>query len=127
MKAGWIILCAAAALAVCVPLHAAPLPESQRIDAILAKDWQKNNLKPNPPASDEVLVRRLSLDIAGRIPTLEETQESLRSKDPAKRLKLIDHLLGSEGYTSHMFNYWADLLRLTDQVNGKVAAQAYAQ
>lgn len=109
------------------PLGAAVLPEAQRIDAILAKDWEKNNLKPNPPAADEVLVRRLYLDIAGRIPTVEETQEFVRSGDPAKRLKLIDRLLGSDGYTSHMFNYWADLLRLTDDVKGKVAAQAYAE
>jgi hypothetical protein len=108
-------------------LHAAVLPESQKIDAILVKEWAKNNLKPNPPATDEVLVRRLYLDIAGRIPTLEESQAFLQSADPAKRQKLIDRLLGSDGYTSNMFNYWADLLRLTDEVNGKVAAQAYAQ
>jgi len=108
-------------------LDAATLPEAQRIDAILASDWQKHGLQPNPPASDEVIVRRLYLDIAGRVPTLQETQEFMRSGDAVKRMKLIDHLLAGEGYTSNMFNYWADLLRLTDDVAGKVPAQAYAE
>lgn len=108
-------------------LHAAPLPESQKIDQLLAKDWEKNGLKPNPPASDEVLVRRLYLDIAGRIPTVEESQAYIASKDPQKRAKLIDTLLASDGYTSHMFNYWADILRLTDNVKGRLTAEAYEE
>lgn len=108
-------------------LSAASLPESQKIDQLLAKDWEKAGLKPNPPASDEVLVRRLYLDIAGRIPTVEESQAYLKSSDPQKRAKLIDTLLASDGYTSHMFNYWADILRLSDNVKGRLAAEAYEE
>ena len=108
-------------------LQASPLPESQKIDQLLSKDWEKAGLKPNPPASDEVLVRRLYLDIAGRIPTLEEAQAYTSSKDPQKRAKLIDTLLASDGYTSHMFNYWADVLRLTDNVKGRITAEAYEE
>lgn len=108
-------------------LQAAPLPESQKIDQLLSQDWEKAGLKPNPPASDEVLVRRLYLDIAGRIPTLEEAQAYTSSKDPQKRAKLIDTLLASDGYTSHMFNYWADVLRLTDNVKGRITAEAYEE
>ncbi|WP_051946195.1 DUF1549 domain-containing protein [Verrucomicrobium sp. BvORR106] len=108
-------------------ISAASLPEAQKIDALLAKDWQKNNLTPNPTAPDAVLVRRLYLDIAGRIPTAEETQEFMKSQDPQKRAKLIDRLLASDGYTSNMFNYWADILRLTDNVKGKITAQAYEE
>ena len=67
------------------------------------------------------------LDIAGRIPTVEETQEFIRSNDPQKRAKLIDKLLGSDGYTSTMFNYWADVLRLTDNVKGRITAEAYEE
>jgi len=108
-------------------LQAAPLPESQKIDQLLSQDWAKAGLKPNPPASDEVLVRRLYLDIAGRIPTLDEAQAYIRSQDPQKRAKLIDTLLASDGYTSHMFNYWADVLRLTDNVKGRITAEAYEE
>ena len=108
-------------------LQAASLPESQKIDQLLSKDWEKAGLKANPPTSEEVLVRRLYLDIAGRIPTLEEAQAYISSTDPQKRAKLIDTLLASDGYTSHMFNYWADVLRLTDNVKGRITAEAYEE
>ena len=56
-------------------------------------------------------MRRVYLDVSGRIPTYEEAVAFLDSQDPDKRSKLIDKLLDSEGYVSHNFNYWADLLR----------------
>jgi hypothetical protein len=108
-------------------LPAASLPESQKIDELLAKGWEKAGVKPNPPASDEVLVRRLYLDIAGRIPTVEEAAAYMKSSDPQKRAKLIDTLLASDGHTSHMFNYWADILRLSDNVKGRLTAEAYEE
>jgi len=108
-------------------LHAAALPESQKIDELLAKGWEKHGLKPNAPASDDVLVRRLYLDIAGRIPTVEEIAAYTKSADPQKRAKLIDTLLASDGHTSHMFNYWADILRLSDNVKGRLTAEAYEE
>ena len=114
-------------LAAASPLLAASLPESAKIDEMLASYWAKNSVKPNPPASDAVLVRRLYLDIAGRVPTIEETREFTASTDPQKRVKLIDKLLASDGYTSHMFNYFADLLRLTDNTKGRVTAEAYEE
>lgn len=108
-------------------LQAAPLAESQKIDEFLAKGWEKAGVKPNPPASDDVLVRRLYLDIAGRIPTVDEVQAYVKSGDPQKRAKLIDTLLASDGHTSHMFNYWADILRLSDNVKGRLTAEAYEE
>ncbi|MCF7784466.1 MAG: DUF1549 and DUF1553 domain-containing protein [Prosthecobacter sp.] len=91
---------------------------SQQIDALLAKDWQQHKLTANPPASDETLVRRLHLDIIGRIPTLQEAQAFLGSTDKDKRAKLIDQLLASDGYAQRMFHFWADLLRIQTRSNG---------
>jgi hypothetical protein len=108
-------------------LQAASLPESRKIDELLAQGWQKAGVQPNPAANEEVLVRRLYLDIVGRIPSVEETQAYLKSSDPEKRSKLIDSLLGSTGHTSHMFNYWADVLRLSDNVKGRLTAEAYEE
>ncbi|HEY2572812.1 MAG TPA: DUF1549 domain-containing protein [Verrucomicrobiaceae bacterium] len=84
---------------------------ARQIDSILAADWKKNHLQPNAPASDQTFVRRIYLDLTGRIPTYRETEQFLDSKDPNKRAKLIDQLLAGEGYTQHFFNYWADILR----------------
>ncbi|HEY1050897.1 MAG TPA: DUF1549 domain-containing protein [Prosthecobacter sp.] len=91
---------------------------SQQIDALLAKDWQQNKLTPNPAASDEVFVRRVHLDIIGRIPTLQEARAFLDSTDKDKRSKLIDQLLAGEGHAQHMFHFWADILRVQTRPNG---------
>jgi Protein of unknown function (DUF1549) len=105
-----------------------PLSASRQIDAILSADWQKNKLKPNEPAPDEVFVRRIYLDIAGRIPTLREAETFLADKGTDKRAKLIDQLLAGEGYVQHMYNYWADILRLQTNGNaGAITGTAYAK
>lgn len=82
----------------------------QLVDGALAKAGQK----PNPLASDEQFVRRVYLDLAGRIPTREETLAFLNDTSVSKRAKVIDTLLNSEGYRSHLFNYLADMLRVAD-------------
>lgn len=117
------------ALAVVGNLPAAkpdPAKAAAEIDALLQSDWKKNTLKGNGPVSDEIFVRRIHLDIVGRIPTHRETEQFLASKDPAKRQKLIDQLLAGEGYVQHFFNYWADVLRAQSNGQaGQVTGTAY--
>lgn len=101
---------------------------ARQIDDLLAKDWAKNKLKPNPPASNEVFVRRIYLDVVGRIPTFRETDEFLKSQSGTRRAELIDKLLASEGYVQHYFNFWADILRAQTQPQnggGSVSGIAY--
>lgn len=85
---------------------------SARIDDILAQSWEQAVINPNEPASDEVFLRRVYLDVIGRIPTYEEANAFLQSSNPDKRARLIDRLLDSEGYVNHYFNLWADILRI---------------
>lgn len=90
---------------------------SQQIDALIEAGYKKHGVEPNEPAPDSVLVRRIYLDIAGRIPTKDEAAAFIGSKAPGKSAKLIQQLLASEGYTNHWFNYWADLLRINRTAN----------
>ena len=60
-----------------------------QIDALLARDWQQHSLQGNAPASDEIFVRRIHLDLVGRIPTHEETVQFLNDPVQDKRGKLI--------------------------------------
>jgi hypothetical protein len=87
---------------------------AKQIDHLVSIDWMKTNTRPVEAASEDVWVRRTYLSLIGRIPTFKEFKAFREDKDPAKRAKLIDTLLSSEGYKSHTFNYWADLLRATD-------------
>lgn len=100
--------------------HAAPdlKATSAKIDELVNAKLAKEKLTPHKPASDEVFVRRVYLDVAGRIPTLRETQEFLKSTEADKREKLIDKLLASDGYAQNFYNYWADILRMKSQMIG---------
>ncbi|MEZ6132258.1 MAG: DUF1549 domain-containing protein [Planctomycetaceae bacterium] len=99
---------------------------SAQVDRLLDEGYRKNQISPNSALSDEQFVRRVYLEIGGRIPLLQEVGRFVQSKDNQKREKLIDELLGSYDYVSHMYNYWADLLRLKDHpINGNQIAQPY--
>lgn len=105
-------------------LAAAGLPSDElrakaaEIDRLVIAKLEKEKLQPNAPVSDEVFVRRVHLDIVGRIPTLKETTDFLADASPDKRAELIDRLLASDGYVQNYFNYWSDLLRLKSQSVG---------
>ncbi|MDB6073351.1 MAG: hypothetical protein JWO89_991, partial [Verrucomicrobiaceae bacterium] len=88
-----------------------------RIDFFVEAGLKHGEQKPNPLATDEQFVRRVYLDIVGRIPTREEALELINDKSVSKRSKLIDNLLASDGANSHLFNYLADMMRVTDVAN----------
>ena len=70
--------------------------------------------KPNALASDEQFVRRVYLDLAGRIPTREETVSFLNDTSSSKRANVIDTLIKDDGFSSRMYNYFSDMLRIAD-------------
>ncbi|PAW62937.1 MAG: hypothetical protein B9S36_05765 [Verrucomicrobiia bacterium Tous-C2TDCM] len=88
-----------------------------RIDQLVNAGLAKAQLEPNPLASDEQFVRRVYLDIVGRIPTREESLAFINDPSVSKRAKVIDRLLNSDGYRSHLFNYFADMMRVADEAN----------
>lgn len=112
-----------------VALAGQPVPyakASREIDALVLEGLAKQKLKPNAPAPDEVFLRRVYLDVTGRIPTVAEARAFLASKDQDKRAKLIDQLLSSAGYVHHFTNYWADVLRAQSQgIGDSTSAQAF--
>ena len=81
------------------------------IDRFVSDALAKAGQKPNSLADDFIFVRRIYLDAVGRVPTDDEAAIFLKDRDPEKRRKLIDKLLLSAGYRSHLFNWLADLLR----------------
>jgi Protein of unknown function (DUF1549)/Protein of unknown function (DUF1553) len=56
---------------------------------------------PAPETDDPSLVRRLTLDLLGRIPTVSEVRAFVGSTDPEKRSKLVDRLMASPGFVRH--------------------------
>ena len=106
---------------------ASAILSAKEIDRLVAMNHVKFSVKPNAKTNDSQFVRRVYLDLAGTIPNIQQVGQFLASKEPDKRSKLIDELLGSEGYSSHFFNYWADILRYKDQLSGDVRGEPYRQ
>lgn len=101
---------------------------AKKLDALMKSAQTRNGVTPNPMTTDAQFVRRVYLEITGTIPTLKQAYDFIKSKNPAKREKLIDTLLNSEGYVSHHFNYWGNILRVRDRLasnNNNVISQPY--
>lgn len=109
------------------PLSPSALKANARyIDSLIEKRLQSYRLRPNKVASEEVFLRRAYLKIIGRIPTHAEATEFLENRDRSqKKADLIDKLLGSHGYVSHWFHFWADILRAKDSLGNRVSGRPY--
>ena len=87
---------------------------SSQIDAIIRLDLRQHNLQPNQLVSDVQFIRRVYLDVIGRIPTDKELESFFADSRKDRRAQLIDQLLNSPGHESHMFNWLGDMLRVKD-------------
>jgi hypothetical protein len=56
---------------------------------------------PAPPASDEVFLRRIWVDMTGRVPTALEAARFLDNRDPERRAKLVQTLIDSDEFAEH--------------------------
>lgn len=83
---------------------------TSHIDRFLSQAWNDKNIVPSQPASDEAFVRRIYLDLAGRIPTPEESKTFIEDQRPNKREALTDLLLHSEDYVQHFTDTFDTLL-----------------
>src|SRR5438105_11151153 len=92
----------AAAAAPPAPVKAPSLADVQalaaRIDQHIARRWEKVGATPAPRADDAEFLRRVCLDLSGRIPSVEETRTFLQDKRTNKRALLVERLLNSSGY-----------------------------
>jgi len=90
----------------------------KKIDKLVQTGLDKNKMARGEAIDDTVFVRRAYLDIIGRIPTIEESENFLGSTYERKREQLIADLLESDGHVSHAYNFWADVLRINNALGG---------
>jgi hypothetical protein len=88
-------------------LDAAQLAEA--IDRHVAAQWAAEKAEPAPAADDAEFMRRVYLDIAGKIPPVSEVREFLDDRSGDKRQRLVDRLLGSALYVRHFSDVWGEL------------------
>ncbi len=82
-----------------LPPASTPIP--QVIDKYIDAAISEAGVTPAGQADDATLIRRLTLDLVGRIPTTAEVDEYVKSTDADKRVKLVDRLIASPGFVRH--------------------------
>jgi Protein of unknown function (DUF1553)/Protein of unknown function (DUF1549) len=100
-------------------------PPKNFIDELVFKQLKSIGLPPSEACSDEVFIRRVTIDVAGRLPTPAETEKYLADANPLKRDRKIDELLECTEHADYFARKWTLLLRSrveqTSQVRGSIA------
>ena len=85
-------------------------PSDSPIDAHFEARFKKLRLKPAKASDDAVFLRRLSLDVTGRLPEPKEIRAFLRSRDRSKRQKKIEEKLSSPAAADYFAHLWVQWL-----------------
>ena len=97
-----------------IPLGAAvdEVPESNNfVDNHVFENLQTLGIPPSPVCDDATFLRRVTLDIAGRLPTEDESRAFLTNSNEDRRDQVIDDLLKSPDYADYFANKWTSLLK----------------
>jgi hypothetical protein len=86
----------------------AEVPLGEFIDQQIRQGWQDNEITASAAATDEEWVRRIHLDLLGRIPTMEEARKFLADESPRKRSVLTEELLEHEDYVRNFTTVWSN-------------------
>jgi len=87
---------------------------TQPIDLFIGQKLLEHGFEPSPSASKELLLRRLSLDVTGLPPGLEELDAFLADDSENAYENQVDRLLNSPHYGEQMAMFWMDLSRFAD-------------
>lgn len=95
------------------------------IDRLVRQELDRRGLRPLPITDDATYLRRTYLAVAGRIPSLAEEEAFRTDATPTKRHALVDRLLEGRGHESHMFHWFADLLRAQTKLAKYTSGEPY--
>ncbi|MCH9654121.1 MAG: PSD1 and planctomycete cytochrome C domain-containing protein [Planctomycetes bacterium] len=84
------------------------------VDVFILNHLEQNQLKPSAEADRNTLIRRLSLDLTGLPPSVDEVQKFLTDKRPDAYEQLVDRLMASPHYGERWARHWLDVARYAD-------------
>jgi hypothetical protein len=100
-------------------------PANNYIDTLALARWKKLGIVPSELCSDSEFIRRVTVDLCGRLPTSDEVKAFLADTAGAKRGKLIDRLLDSRDYPAYFAMRWGNILRNASLAGSEQAAYAF--
>ncbi len=86
-------------------------PENNFIDSAVFEKLKQLQILPSELCTDDEFLRRVTLDLTGRLPTADEAKAFLADRSPSQRMALVDRLLDSDEYASFWALKWGDVLR----------------
>ncbi len=95
------------------------------LDDHCAAKWKKLGLVPSPVCDDATFLRRVTVDVCGRLPTVEESRQFLADSAGDKRIKLVDRLLNSPDYPAFFAMKWGSILRNSNLAGSDRVAYAF--
>lgn len=107
------------------PRDLSAFPIRNYIDQLAVAKWQKLGLAPSPICDDATFIRRVTIDLAGRLPTVEETRGFLADHGTDKRTRLVDRLLASPDYPAFFAMRWGTILRNSNLAGANQASYAF--
>lgn len=84
------------------------------IDSFVREKLRTTGLTPSPSADRATFIRRVTLDLLGVLPSLDEVADFLADEHPAAEARLIDRLLASPRYGERWGRHWLDQARYAD-------------
>ncbi len=87
-----------------------PALDPAGLDALVEKALSKAKTPVPPVTTDEEFVRRIYLDVTGKLPTIDQMRSFVASRDKQKRAKLIDMLLQTPAFADNWARYWRDVI-----------------
>lgn len=84
------------------------------IDQFVLSKLEQEGIKPSQEANKETLLRRLSLDLTGLSPSVEEIDAFLADQSEDAYEKQVDRLINSNHYGEKMAMHWMDIARFAD-------------
>lgn len=100
-------------------------PRRNFIDDHILGTLETLRLLVSEPADDSTFLRRVTLDLTGRLPTPAVTSEFLNERSPQKREELVDRLLASDEFTEYWTLRFAKLLRIRSRPGDTKGALTY--
>jgi hypothetical protein len=90
------------------------------LDAFVLAGLEKAGLQPNPPADKITLLRRLTFDLTGLLPTPSQCDAFLADRSPDAYERLVERLLASPHFGERWAQHWLDVVRFAETDGFKV-------
>lgn len=95
------------------------------VDELAAAKWKKLGIIPSPTCDDATFLRRITVDLCGRVPTVDEARQFLADTAADRRTKLVEQLLSSPDYPAFFAMKWSSILRNSNLAGSERVAYAF--